>query len=336
MIIDNRYELYNIDTLVHTDHGEQISRFPEEVRQGMLPAGRDTAALSATGCEIRFVMLDGCDTVKLHVTCLEPFMVVQLCFGSFQGGWKYLYVRGLMTGENELTIERPQNIEELRKAAQERSHPFSPDVMRICFRSGAIANIRLEGDIRPPLPEEVPSKRILFYGSSITHGSLSYLPCNDYASVICQRLGMDCINKGCAGSCRLEQSVASYIAERNDYEFCVFELGSNIPGEISGDDFMHSVKNLLTGYMKAHPNRGAIVIDDLLILRPEHHQRHEQVRQCLAEVNHPHFVYVDGYDLLPSPDLICADFVHPTVEGHQVLANALLQQIQLLREMKND
>ena len=335
MIIDQRYELYNIDTLIHTNLGEQISRFPDEVRQGMLPSGRDVAALSATGCEIRFVMLDGCNAVKLHITCLEAFMVVQLCFGSFQGGWKYLYVRGLMPGENELIIERPQNIEQLRQAAKERLHPFSPDVMRVCFRSGAIANIRLEGDIRPPKPEEVPSKRILFYGSSITHGSLSYLPCNDYASVICQRLGMDCINKGCAGSCRLEKSVVSYIAERNDYEFCIFELGSNLPADVPGNEFMSSVKHLLTCYAKAHPDRCAIVIDDLLVLQSAHHQRHEQVQQCLAEINHPNFLYVNGYDLLPSPDLISADFVHPTVEGHQVMANGLLKRIQLIQEVKN-
>lgn len=332
MIVDNRYELYNIDALIRTDAGEQISRFPEEVRQGMLPSGRDVAALSATGCEIRFVMLEGCDAVKLQVTCLEPFMVLQLCFGSFQGGWKYLYIRGLMPGENELIIERPKNLDQLRQAAKERSHPFSPDVMRVCFRSGAIANIRLEGEIRPPKPEEVPSKRILFYGSSITHGSLSYLPCNDYASVVCQHMGMDCINKGCAGSCRLEESVASYIANRNDYELCVFELGSNIPAEITGDEFKRSVMNLLTRFMKAHPDRKVIVIDDLIVLNPTHDQRHEQVRQCLDEINHPHFSYLNGFDLLPSPDLVCADFVHPTIEGHQVLAKAILAKIQTFEE----
>ena len=328
MIIDNRYELYNIDTLVESEEGIRISRFPEHVRQGMLPTARDTAALSATGCEIRFVMQEGCDTVKLRITCLEPFMLLQLYFGSFQGGWKYLHIRGLMPGENELIIERPQNIEALRMAAKERNHLFSPDVMRLCFRSGGIANVHLDGDVRPPRPDEVPSKRILFYGSSITHGSLSYLPCNDYASIICQKLGMDLINKGCAGSCRMEPSVVEYITQRNDYEFCVFELGSNIPADLPADEFKQSVLALLRAYIAAHPERKAFVIDDLLVLRPEHALRHQQVQECLKELNHPNLIYINGYDMLPDRELICADFTHPTVEGHQVMAHHLLNIIK--------
>lgn len=328
MIIDNRYELYNIDAQIETDQGLRICRFPSDVREGMLPGGHDTASLSASGCEIRFVMNEGCDSVRVHLTCLEPVMVVQLYFGSFQGGWKYLNIRGLTTGENELVVERPQNIDQLRTVAKERNHLFSPDVMRMCFRSGGLANICLEGDIRPPKMDEVPSKRALFYGSSITHGSLSYLPCNDYASLVCQKLGMDLINKGCAGSCRLEPSVVEYISNRDDYEFCVFELGSNIPGELPAEEFKQSVLHLLRSFTEFHPDRKAFVIDDLLILRPEHDQRHEQVKECIEQLNHPNLVYISGYDMLPSPDLICADFTHPTVEGHQVMAQYLLQIIR--------
>lgn len=327
MIIDDRYELYNIDALLETEDGLRISRFPLDVRSGMLPQGRDSASLSSTGSEIRFVMNEGCDCVKLRIKCLEPFMLLQLYFGSFQGGWKYLHVRGLFPGENELVIERPQNIDKLRKAAAERKHPFSPDVMRLCFRSGCIADICLEGDIRPPYEDEVPSKKVLFYGSSITHGSLSYLPCNDYASLVCRTLGVDMINKGCAGSCRMEKTIAEYIAARNDYDFCVFELGSNIPAETSTEAFKETVLYFLNTFSKAHPEKTAFVIDDLLVLQPEHDQRHVQVRECLNQLNNPKLIYINGYDVLPNPDLICADFVHPTVAGHQIIANYLLDLI---------
>ena len=328
MIIDNRFELYNIDSMIETEKGSQICRVPSSVREGLLPAAHDVASLSSTGCEIRFVMKEGCDSVQLHINCLEPFMLLQLYFGSFQGGWKYLHVRGLFPGENILTIDRPANIDRLRQTAKERGHLFSPDVMRLCFRSGCIADIRLEGDVRPPYADEVPEKKILFYGSSITHGSLSYLPCNDYASQICRKLGADLINKGCAGSCRMEKSMVDYLVARNDYAFCVFELGSNIPANLPADEFMQSVHYLLQSYVNAHPDKKAFVIDDLIILSPDHAQRHDQVRECLQQLNHPNLIYVNGYDMLPHPDLVCADYVHPTVEGHQVMADYLLSIIQ--------
>lgn len=328
MIVDHRFELYNIDVLIPEAEGLRISRVPAEVREGLLPGAHDVASLSATGCEIRFVMNEGCDNVKIKINCLEPFMLLQLYYGSFQGGWKYLHVRGLFPGENELVIDRPANIDLLRQTAQERGHLFSPDVMRLCFRSGGIADIRLEGDVRPPRPEEVPQKRILFYGSSITHGSLSYLPCNDYASLVCRKLGTDLINKGFAGSCRMEPAMVRYLCGRDDYEFCVFELGSNLPAEIGKEEFQQSVMNLLLSYTQAHPDKKAFVIDDLLVLQPDHDCRHAQVRECLEKLDLPNLIYLNGYDMLPHSDLVCADFVHPTVEGHQVMADALLRVIR--------
>lgn len=328
MIIDNRYELYNIDTQIQTDQGLRICRVPADVRDQLLPGAHDVASLSATGCEIRFVMNEGCDRVTVHINCLEPFMLLQLYFGSFQGGWQYLHIRGLNPGKNTLQIERPSNIELLRKESAKRNHPFSPDVMRLCFRSGGIADISLEGDVRPPCADEVPQKRILFYGSSITHGSLSYLTCNDYASLVCRNLNADLINKGFAGSCRMERAMVDYIAGRDDYEFCVFEAGSNIPGEQSGDEFMRSVLYTLKAYEKQRPNQKMFVIDDLLVLRPEHDLRHEQVRKCVQAMNNPNFIYTSGYDMLPDADLIAADFTHPTVEGHHVMADYLLGVIR--------
>ena len=327
MIVEGRYELYNIDSIISTENGQQICRVPADVREGLLPGAYNTASLSSTGCELRFVMNEGCDSVTLHLHCLEPFMLLQLYFGSFQGGWKYLHIRGLFPGDNTLVIERPANIQQLRETARERGHLFSPDVMRLCFRSGCISDIRLEGDVRPPRSNEVPEKRILFYGSSITHGSLSYLPCNDYASLVCRKLGADLINKGCAGSCRMEKSMVDYLVGRNDYEFCVFELGSNIPADLSAQEFKQNVHYLLDSYTAAHPDKKAYVIDDLIVLSPDHRQRHEQVRECLQEIANPNLIYVDGYQMLPDADLVCADFVHPTVEGHQVMAHYLLNVI---------
>lgn len=323
MILENRYEFFNEEALLETEAGVYYSRVPLEVRAGLSEAGRERAVLSATGAEIRFVMNEGCDEAVVHAVCEDEFVTLGLHYGEFQGGWRWLGNYGLMEGENTVRIQRPENLERLKGEAAARGHVFSPEVMRLCIRSGRLRDVRLEGDVRPPRREEAPARRVLFYGSSITHGSLSHLPGSDFASLVCARLGVDRINKGMAGACLLEKEMADYLAARDDYEFCVFELGSNMPD--TQEDFCARVEYLLSAYAGAHPDKPLFVIDDLIILGEGHEARRQQVRECLKRLNNPRFVYINGREMLPDARYLSADFTHPTVEGHRVMSEYLLR-----------
>lgn len=324
MIINGRYEFFNVEALLQTGQGVYYSRVPLSVRSGMSETAQQSATLSATGAELRFVMNEGCDEATLNVTCESEFVTLGLYYGEFQGGWQYLGNYGLHEGENTVRLTRPENLERLRQTATARGDVFSPEVMRLCIRSGRLRDVRLEGDVRPPRAGETPEKRALFYGSSITHGSLSHLPGSDYATRVCARLGMDRINKGMAGCCLLERAMTDYLTARSDYEFCVCELGSNFPGGLP-EEFCARVEYLLTSYAQAHPDKLMFVIDDLIILGEEHEARRAQVRDCLKRISNPHFVYINGRDMLPDERLLSADFVHPSVEGHLVMSERLLR-----------
>ena len=325
MIVDGRYEFFNEEAVVRTEQGEYYSRMPLDVRAQMSEGAQQIATLSATGAEIRFVLNEGCEEATLHAFCESEYVTLGLYYGEFQGGWEYLGNYGLLRGENAVPLRRPQNLEKLRREARALGHVFSPDVMRLCIRSGRVRDVRLEGNVRPPRAQEVPSRRILFYGSSITHGSLSHLPGSDFATRVCARLGMDRINKGMAGNCLMEGAVADYLASRNDYEFCVYELGSNIPGSMPEEEFCGRVRYLLSAYAKAHPDKLLFVIDDLIVHEEGHELRRQQVRACLDVLNNPRFVYINGRDMLPGTRYLSADFVHPTVEGHIVMSEYLLR-----------
>ena len=328
MIIDGRFEFFNEEEALHTPEGTCYSRVPLAVRAQMSETAQNVATLSATGAEIRFVFNEGCDKAELQVYCENEFVTLGLYYGCFQGGWQWLGNYGLFQGENRVPIARPENIERLREVAGERGDAFSPDVMRLCIRSGRLRDVRLEGDVRPPRPDETPRGRVLFYGSSITHGSLSHLPGSDYATRVCAQLGMDRINKGMAGTCLMEKAVADYLAVRDDYDFAVYELGSNIPDTMSEEEFCGRVKYLLLAYAKAHPDKPLFVIDDLIILGEGHEARRRQVRACLQQLGNPNFVYINGREMLPDAKYLSADFVHPTVEGHIVMSDYLLRAVR--------
>ena len=324
------YELYNVEALVQAEGETRISRLPEAVRMRLNPTARDRAALSSTGVEIRFAFTGDCREATLSVECYDEFIMMQLYYGQFQGGWTYLGCRSLAPGHNEIPLCRPDSLPRLREIARVRGDRFSPDVMRLCFRSGGIGILRLSGETRPPRPEEVPARRALFYGSSITHGSLSHLPCNDFAWQVTDALGLDRINKGLAGACLLEPEMADYIAGRDDYAFAVLELGSNygVKDAEALEEFTRRCEYLLSAFGAAHPDKPAFVIDDLLILHPDHAVKCCAVQEVLHRLNKPNLHYIHGDGLLPSVDCLSADLTHPTVEGHRAMADQLLRIIR--------
>lgn len=54
---------------------------------------------------------------------------------------------------------------------------------------------------RPPLPDELPEKRWLAYGSSITNGAFPGLHHNSYIYHAARIAGLDVLNHGISGSC---------------------------------------------------------------------------------------------------------------------------------------
>ena len=78
----------------------------------------------------------------------------------------------------------------------------------------------------------------------------------------------------------------------------------------------------------AHPDKPAFVIDDLLILHPDHAVKCCAVQEVLHRLNNPNLHYIHGDGLLPSVDCLSADLTHPTVEGHRAMAEQLLRIIR--------
>jgi hypothetical protein len=77
--------------------------------------------------------------------------------------------------------------------------------------------LRVEGEIAPPRPGQIPAISYLAYGSSITHGSYALRTGETYPARVGRALGVNVINLGFGAAAYLEPEMAQWIASRNDW-----------------------------------------------------------------------------------------------------------------------
>lgn len=329
MLIHQNIEFHNVEELHKGEHGLLLYRFPKKVTDTLNPNGKTQSTGPTTGVELRFVPKS---EVTIRIWCAEEDATVsrpaELYLGGFQSGWTWLAATGLMPGENVIKIGIPENMAYLEKRSRENGFTWSPWVFRLMLPAGTNEFISAEGDFRAPLPEEKPSKKILFYGSSITHGSLSLLPGMTYVNQVAEELNAEVINKGLAGGCHLERSVSDWIAEQKGFDFAVCELGSNAFHAISNEEFIARVTYLIQTYRAAFPEKSLYLIDNL-ILEPACEPCREIVRKIVEETDDEKVIYLNGFELLEGRRSVAADFTHPTAMGHVRLTKNLVNAIRL-------
>jgi hypothetical protein len=203
-------ELFNIVDLSPAADGRggfDLYRLPPEVRAEADEGLRLRTSHFTCGAEIRFVILSGTAKVTLRTAGALPtdpaprFGQLVTYFGGIQSGWQtstYTYTDEPTTIE----IAPPTNLPSLEKLTLLNGYPYSPQVVRLLFSGSPAVILDIEGDIRPPLEEELPALRGLMYGSSITHGSMAMVANNFFSATVGRRLKADICNLGFAGTCQ--------------------------------------------------------------------------------------------------------------------------------------
>jgi len=318
---------HNVVELEPHPQGALLRRYPREVREALSPRGRMMSE-EATGCELRFVTE-------------APYVRVSVGIPE-QDGMIRVYLGGLLHSEHRLqagvvrtlTLEAPT----ARLAKVDRRHllasGFAPEVWRICWgRSTALfGGLHTFGyPVRPPMATELPRRRWLAYGSSITHGpdhsQLSYI------HQAARRLGLDAMNTGLGGSCLIEPEVADWLAGRDDWELASFELGVNMRDSYTEDMFRTRAGYLLEQVIRRHPDKPLLLLtiypnfatyaDDETAAKD---QRFNLVLRELAEaLQHPRLHLIEGERVLADLSGLTCDLIHPADYGHIRMGEALAE-----------
>jgi len=326
MIFKN-VELYNVGGLIPAEGGGyHMSRVPQQVREHMTDHGKEVA-LCPAGVEIRFVINSGTARIKLRSNNKRKLIVYYGALNRSADPNTDFY------GPEETTVEIVQNpvgdkCEALTKMC---GYSFDPSVVRLLLDPfGHDIIVDVEGDIRPPYPNETPQKRFIMYGSSITHGCFALTQNNTYVYQISRKLNCDVYNFGFGGSCMLEKEVCDYLAENgtenNDrrWDFAVMELGINTFTMMDHDEFGRRAKYLLDVMRDKNPTARFFVTDIYPHLgeindNGANNERRMALRRQLD--GRDNIIFVPGNELLTDWSGLCTDGIHPNIEGIREIAD---------------
>lgn len=334
----NGVELYNVEELIKDEkrQGFLMSRVSGKVRSLLNENARMTA-YDNSGCEMRFNM----DSESVTITLLRipaggktlDTGICEIYFGTFQGAY-YLSPQIIENEPVEIKITKPENIKEMEEISRRNNLSFDPNLVRVLLPyDWRCCLLNIEGDCFPPGIEQVPEKKFLTYGSSITHGSTSIRPSGIFTRRIADRLGYDLINLGFAGSAYLDKEMADYIAEREDWEFAVLELGINVIENCSVEEFKKKVDYFIGKIAKKNPEKWIFCIDIFTCARDYNEDEkielfRKVVRDKVKELSLPKVIYISGKELLTVPNGLTMDLLHPSAVGMEEIANKLYEIIK--------
>ncbi len=213
---------------------------------------------------------------------------------------------------------------------------FSPHVWRIVFDGPTLLYgiERMGCTLRPPRPEEKPARRWLAYGSSITHGYTPVTRRQCYVAQTARRLGVDVINQGLSGSCWCEPGFSDYLASRQDYDFITCELGVNMrEGRFTPEEFERRARYLVSTLTSRRPGLPVVLITPFtsqvdFLREPNAAARNTNafrtsLRAIARDFSSKNVHLVEGTDILNDFAGLTCDFVHPSTEGHTLMAENL-------------
>lgn len=310
--------------------GFQMQRVPEEVRT-RLNAGAQERCLSSANSEIRFV----CDTPKARVTLSSPtgedvFFVMH---GTFLNPVPFPLTESKIT----IQIERSELLAQLKPG---HALAFDPGVFRLLLPRRPILFYGAEGvNLRPPTPTQVPTRRYLAYGTSITEGGCATRPHLSYVAQTARRLGLDLINLGMSGTCQCEKEMADYIAQRTDWDIASLCLSVNMLA-FTPEEFARRVRYTVHTIAGANPRRpvACITMFPFFIgLSTQHFAEEEKterfrqiLREAVADCPHKNACLIEGPELLDDADGLTSDMLHPSDYGMHRIAENLAARLRTL------
>jgi len=348
-VIHENIELHNTVELEEAaGGGVHLRRIPRAVRDCLSPLGRMVSQDSA-GCELRFVT--EAESFRVSVSslpsCLAPWEVHNQDVFVFKGAFFHSHARLEPGKVNYLNFSDigggvKNAFLTLQPGVRDTDY-FSHNVWRILF--GRYPAILHEVDtygypVRPPTPEELPKKRILFYGSSITNGASPSLYHLCYVQQTARHLKADALNLGLSGACHCEKEMADYLARREDWDMISLELGVNMRMGFTPGEFQARSRYLIEQVIARHPHKPVFLItifpngqSPQNALEAGDIQRNQEsfcqiLHDTVEELRHPQLHLLEGRDILTDYAGITTDLIHPGDYGHSEMGLNLAAAIK--------
>lgn len=320
--------------------GHLLQRVPEAVRTE-LNDGAQSRMRHPAGVELRFVP-DGSASVTLSTVPggSAEKGTVRVFWGPIQGSTEIV----VGTEPTTVEVEPPETLVDLEPSARE-DLAFDPRVCRIRLpgehRGGPMVYHGVEGDIRPPREDELPDRRYLAYGTSITEGEAPLAEHLTYVGQTARRLDADLVNLGSCGTAYCDAAMADHIAARDDWDVATLSISVNMVGTFSPDEFRERAARMIDRVAGAHPAKPVVPITIFTNARDVRRgadpdglceRFREELRDVVAETPHDNVHLLEGPELLPTIDGLTADLVHPGDNAMITMGENLAAELEALLE----
>lgn len=338
-----KVQLWNCGGVELTEDGQGVllHRAPKAVRDRLdtvTPDGKEKDGAKqmrvAAHSEIRFVLNDGAklEDVKLHLR-------------SKTGPSVYWYWGDILAGEAKVMAgDRANPITPYGHGLmfslmeQYPKGRFANRVCRVVVQGLDVELHGIDGNVRPPKPEELPPV-MLSYGTSISQGAYASRSDLAWNALTARALGYDFINLGSSGTAYCEPAMADFMASLK-WDLCVLEISVNMSGTgFTVTQFKERAGALINTLAKSHPQAPIICISLFPIGTGDlwGGQKTQEMREALAEIvkasGHPNVHFVSGPDLLSFTGL-SPDLLHPTDHGMIEIAGKLAPRIRAILDKK--
>ncbi|WFB35375.1 SGNH/GDSL hydrolase family protein [Kiritimatiellota bacterium B12222] len=309
---------------------ETLLRIPESLRVHLNDNAKERA-FHSSGCELRFRLKSPVFTLHIHACQIGGTQsgggLAQILFGDFS----HLYFP-IVKGDNCITCT-PPNPENLQLVS--KNPTFHPALVRILLPThAAICGIQLEGEFAAPEPGDIPSRRVLHYGSSITQGASSLSSRETWAAHSARQLNADLVNIGFGGGCHCEPEMTDYLCGRNDFDMAVIETGINMLG-LEPKIADENVRNLIRKFSRAHADKPIFFVgvfpcynDFLHNFQGRAQEFRNLVEQEVNALNLPNVYFINGKNALHPPTGLSTDLTHPSPAGMSQIGSYISSEIK--------
>ncbi len=307
-------EFYNVREIEFDEehNAYNLLRLPKVVEENMPEIGIKFNR-SSLGVELRFYMID--DEISITLRGYKEDGGFYIYYGDLEAEYNQFTTVIRMNEEITINLKRNHNSKEIEEINEAKGSIYPSNLIRIILYGSMTQFVRKTGKTRAI---ESGYKNILFYGSSITGNCISLLPNNGYPFLVSKKLKLDLLNLGYPGSCTIGKKVADELTKiKFDYAF--FELGVNIIEEVTLEEYKTRCAYLLENISKI--NKPIFVTD----IYPYYNLKYgvsdeklESFRKALKEISskYQNIIYIESNKLLKTKTNLCADLIHPDIDGH--------------------
>jgi len=318
-------DLHGIAELVEVRGRKILSRYPDAVNKAI----GHTTAYQLNGTEIRLVPLEDC-YITLESLGRRHSTKVMVYYGDLPYPEEFHF-------EKETTI--PVLVGKFNDIVLQDHFPnpyaFSFKVVRLVIFSENVLVRHISGKHRLPTESEVPSTKMMTYGTSITQGFFPTAADLTYPNILARSIKADLSNYGLAGNALCEKEVVDFLKTSGVYDLIILELSVNmLAAGLSTKQFVDRISYLLTQLI-LHQPKAQIICLGILPFYEDYGMKNPRdnivssasdfrtnLSDLVKSLNNPNLIYADPMKALSMHNL-SSDFIHPSNFGMIEIATYL-------------